>query len=88
MARAKKTEEAGAPKKASSRAKSNGGAATGTAEAPETRTQMMATVTTMTMSEEQVRARAYELYLERRGNGGTPEEDWYRAEQELRGKSA
>jgi hypothetical protein len=48
----------------------------------------MATITTMTMSEEQVRVRAYELYLERRGNGGTPEEDWFRAEAELRGKSA
>jgi len=42
----------------------------------------------MTMTDEQVRARAYELYLQRRGNGGTAEEDWYRAEAELRGKSA
>lgn len=91
MARAKKTDEAGAPKKATSRAKSNGGAATGTAEArnPETLiTETKTNLTTMTMSEEQVRARAYELYLERHGDSGTAEEDWYRAEAELRGKSA
>jgi hypothetical protein len=42
----------------------------------------------MTMTDEQVRARAYELYLQRRGDDGTAEEDWYRAEAELRGKSA
>jgi hypothetical protein len=86
MARAKKADDSGSPKKSTSRAKSNGGAAAAQAEAriPST----MATVTIMTLSDEQVRARAYELYLERSGNGGTAEEDWYRAEAELRGKSA
>ncbi len=44
----------------------------------------------VTVGEDQVRTRAYELYLQRNGNGngGSPEEDWYRAEAELRGKSA
>lgn len=86
MARAKKADDSSSPKKSTSKAKSNGGAAAAPAEAriPST----MATVTTMTLSVEQVRARAYELYLERRGNGGTAEEDWFRAEAELRGKSA
>jgi hypothetical protein len=86
MARAKKTEESTTPKKATSRNKANGGSVASPAESRTVQT--MATITTMTMSEEQVRARAYELYLERRGNGGTPEEDWFRAEAELRGKSA
>jgi hypothetical protein len=86
MARVKKTDDNGSPRKSTSRAKSNGGAAAAPAEAriPST----MATVTTMTMTDEQVRARAYELYLQRRGDDGTAEEDWYRAEAELRGKSA
>lgn len=37
-----------------------------------------------TNTEDQIRARAYEIYLERQGNGGAPEDDWLRAEEELR----
>jgi glycosyltransferase involved in cell wall biosynthesis len=35
---------------------------------------------------EQIRRRAYEIYLKRNGLPGTPESDWRQAEQELRGK--
>jgi len=38
------------------------------------------------VSEELVRRRAYELYLERRGQGGSPEQDWFRALQEISGQ--
>ena len=86
MAKAKKTDETATPKKTLNRAKTNGGTATAPGEARSSQT--MGTLTTMSMSEEQVRARAYELYLQRNGDGGTPEEDWYRAEAELRGKIA
>jgi hypothetical protein len=79
MAKAKKSEETLSPKKTTIRAKS-GGAAAAPAEAR--------TPVAFMMSEEQVRARAYELYLQRQGDTGTPEEDWFRAEAELRGKSA
>jgi len=34
--------------------------------------------------EEQIRARAYQLFLERGGQGGSPEQDWLRAEAEVR----
>lgn len=34
-----------------------------------------------------VRLRAYELYQQRRGNGGAPEDDWLRAETELLGRN-
>jgi hypothetical protein len=88
MARAKKTDDNGTPKKASSRAKSGNGTGAATAEARTPQPETVGNLTTMTMSDEQVRARAYELYLQRQGDGGTPEEDWYRAEAELRGKSA
>jgi hypothetical protein len=33
--------------------------------------------------EELVRRRAYELYLQRRGQGGSPEQDWFQALQEI-----
>ena len=36
---------------------------------------------------EEIQARAYELYLERKGAPGDPLEDWVRAERELRGKN-
>ena len=39
-----------------------------------------------TVSEELVRRRAYELYLQRRGQGGSPEQDWFRALQEISGQ--
>jgi len=39
-----------------------------------------------TPSEEQIRRRAYEIYLARGGNGGSPEMDWLQAEMELRGR--
>jgi hypothetical protein len=38
--------------------------------------------------EERIRARAYELYLERGGNGGSPEQDWLRAQEEICGRAA
>lgn len=37
--------------------------------------------------EEQIRARAYELYLQRGGQGGSPEQDWFRAAEEIYGQS-
>jgi hypothetical protein len=34
--------------------------------------------------EEEIRRRAYELYLQRAGRPGNPHEDWFRAEQQVR----
>ncbi len=36
--------------------------------------------------EEKIRVRAYELYLQRGGNGGSPEQDWLRAVEEICGQ--
>ena len=41
----------------------------------------------VTNLEEQIRIRAYELYLQRNGNGGSPEQDWFQAASEIYGKS-
>jgi hypothetical protein len=37
--------------------------------------------------EEKIRARAYELFLQRDGTGGSPEQDWLRAKQEVCGRA-
>lgn len=39
------------------------------------------------VTEQQIRERAYQLYLERGRQHGGHEDDWYRAESELRGHS-
>jgi hypothetical protein len=37
--------------------------------------------------EEKVRARAYELFLQRGGRGGSPEQDWLQAVSEIQNQS-
>jgi hypothetical protein len=37
--------------------------------------------------EERVRARAYELFLQRGGRGGSPEQDWLQAVSEIHNQS-
>jgi hypothetical protein len=37
------------------------------------------------VTQEQIARRAYEIY--KSGNGGTPEDNWYRAERELRARA-
>jgi|SRR6516164_2435842 hypothetical protein len=39
--------------------------------------------TVSTISEELIRRRAYELYLRRGGQGGSPEQDWFQALREI-----
>jgi hypothetical protein len=41
-----------------------------------------------TIDADEVRRRAYELYEERGGQHGLDEDDWYRAEQEIRARSS
>jgi hypothetical protein len=38
--------------------------------------------------EEKIRTRAYELYLQRDGTGGSPEQDWLRAKEEICGQQS
>jgi hypothetical protein len=38
--------------------------------------------------EEQIRERAYHLYLQRGGKGGSPEQDWLRAKDEICGRQS
>jgi hypothetical protein len=49
-------------------------------------TEVIAAATVSPSVEEQIRARAYELYLQRGDNGGSPEQDWLRAVEEIGGR--
>jgi len=51
-------------------------------------TRKTATAEALSDIEEQIRARAYELYLERGREDGHDEEDWLTAEREVRGTTA
>ena len=53
----------------------------------EVRNEVKSEVFTMQSAEERVRLRAYELYLRRGGRGGSPEQDWFQAMQEIYGES-
>jgi hypothetical protein len=46
------------------------------------------TISAVPPTEEQVRRRAYELFLQRGGFWGSPEQDWFQAEAEVRDRHA
>ena len=48
-------------------------------------TEVISQVQVSPNMEEQIRARAYEIYLQRGNNGGSPEQDWLRAVEEICG---
>ena len=54
---------------------------------PAIKSEVKSEVFTMQSAEERVRLRAYELYLRRGGRGGSPEQDWFQAMQEIYGES-
>ena len=58
-----------------------------TRTAPDATPEVRNEVFVMQSLEEKVRARAYELYLRRGGRGGSPEQDWFQAMQEVYGES-
>lgn len=52
------------------------------------KTGALAKVTPITVSHEKVAELAHRFWAERGGTHGHHEEDWFRAEQELRGKAS
>ena len=74
MPRAKKTSDSSAVKKTSRAQK-----------VPMTQqADNSGTISAAPPTEEQVRRRAYELFLRRGGFWGSPEQDWFQAEAEIR----
>ncbi len=92
MPRAKKpTDPNAAPKATRSRkpVATAGGAAAAPAETKAATTKAAIEIRVAPINiEEQIRYRAYELYVERGGTHGMDQEDWFRAETELRKRSA
>jgi hypothetical protein len=65
--------------------KANGNGAVAAATVATTSPETVKETHTMPVLEEKIRARAYELYLQRHGRGGTPEQDWLQAVNEICG---
>ena len=94
MPRAPRDKEAATPKKRTRKAAAptNGNGlhadnGNGAVEASVTAAREAIAATQLTPSlEEQIRLRAYQLYLQRGGRGGSPEQDWFRAKEEICGR--
>ena len=86
MAKATRATDSTTPKKRTTKAKSVAG--NGTEVAASVKTPALAHETKSSTSiEEQIRARAYELFLQRGGHGGSPEQDWLQAVAEIQSQS-
>jgi hypothetical protein len=92
MPKAPRDKDSATPKKRTSKAapgagngvyKANGNGANASVTAP----PQVSSDTAVVSIEERIRARAYEIYLERGDNGGSPEQDWLRAKEEICGRA-
>jgi len=85
MAKATRATDSTTPKKRTTKAKPATGNGTEVVEmvaaAPVQQTKSSHSI------EEKIRARAYELFLQRGGHGGSPEQDWLQAVAEIHGQS-
>jgi len=80
MPKATKSSDSATTKKRGSKTKPENGNGTKAAEQVTTRSSPIL--------EEKIRTRAYELYLQRGGTGGSPEQDWLRAKEEICGQQS
>ena len=86
MARAKKSSDPSAKKNSRSKKASVSTSGNGPESVATSATTPSAPAGTLSV-EAQIRQRAYELFLERGGYGGSPEQDWLRAEAEVRSRN-
>ena len=86
MAKATRATDSTTPKKRTTKAKPAAG--NGTEVAVSAKTPALAHETKSSTSiDEKIRARAYELFLQRGGHGGSPEQDWLQAVEEIHSQS-
>jgi len=86
MPKATRADDSATPKKRSRKAKTESGNGTQVV-APVTTSPKFAQESQFSpVLEEKIRARAYELYLQRGGSGGSPEQDWLQAQKEVCGE--
>ena len=93
MPKAPRDKDSATPKKRTSKAApgagngvhaANGNGALSSVTAPP---QVASDAAVVPSIEERIRARAYEIYVERGDNGGSPEQDWLRAKEEICGRA-
>ena len=87
MAKATPGTEAKAPKKRTTKAKSAPDNGAEVAETAAVTTPIAKEAKSSVSLEEKVRARAYELFLQRGGRGGSPEQDWLQAVSEIQNQT-
>lgn len=87
MAKATRATDSTTPKKRTRKAavttEPTNGHSTEVAEAVTVSPEVSTGKQTVSVPEEKIRARAYELYLQRRGQHGSPEQDWLQAVAEI-----
>jgi len=85
MPKVTRANDSATPKKRSRKAKPENG--NGTQVEPVTTSPEFAYESQFSpVVEEKIRLRAYELYLQRGGRGGSPEQDWLQAQNEICGE--
>ena len=85
MPKETRANDSATPKKRTRKAKPENG--TGTQVGPVTTSPEFAQESQpLPVVEEKIRRRAYELYLQRGGTGGSPEQDWLQAKEEICGE--
>ena len=88
MLKATRANDSATPKKRSRKAKTENGNGTKAVEQVTTSPEFAQEYQGSPVLEEKIRARAYELYLQRRGMGGSPEQDWLQAQKEVCGEQS
>jgi hypothetical protein len=86
MAKATRATDSTTPQKRTTKAKAvveNGTEVVASAKTP----ALAHETKSSTVIEEKIRVRAYELFLQRRGHGGSPEQDWLQAVEEIHSQS-
>ena len=85
MPKATRANDSATPKKRTRKAKTENGNGTQAAGPVTTSPKFAQESQGSPVLEEKIRVRAYELYLQRGGTGGSPEQDWLQAKKEVCG---
>ncbi len=83
MPKATRANDSATPKKRSRKAKTENGNGT---QVVTTSPEFAQESQSSPVLEEKIRERAYQLYLQRCGKGGSPEQDWLQAKSEICGE--
>ncbi|MGO9518631.1 MAG: DUF2934 domain-containing protein [Candidatus Korobacteraceae bacterium] len=85
MPKVTRADDSATPKKRSRKAKTENGNGTQVAAPVTTLPDFAQESQSPPVLEEKIRMRAYELYMQRGGTGGSPEQDWFQAQKEVCG---